>query len=256
MNEIEKSKHNLPVGKGTLTGKLTQASDLSAGLAAAFGSIELPRQFNQLVIFVLDGSGSMTWDGSSGKSKGYEVHQSVIKVLERLKQSKNVASFDTSFIAYAEETVQMFPVRTVKECDLVKDCYNPCEHISLYKQTMLREAIEMAGTQAQTYCQTYSTGITKTLILLLSDGVIHDHAEALQLKEQISVNNQIHFATIFFESPHYEKQYGLAPANVSRKLAQFASSESDHTATVDPEVIRSHMIKSITKVSRIDPQNL
>lgn len=77
-NKIDKSK----------TGKLNLLDINTNALTAALNDLAVPRLFYQLVIFVLDGSGSMTYPGISGNSKGEEVENAVKKVIERLINSK------------------------------------------------------------------------------------------------------------------------------------------------------------------------
>lgn len=249
MSNIEKAKGGIITGGSQSEIKRAQGNHV--GIAAAFAAIELPRQFNQLVIFLLDGSGSMQHAGISGKTKGYEVHQSVIKVLERLQKSRNVASFDVSFIAYAAETVEMFPVRRVKDCDLVNDCFNPCEHIKIDNFTYLTEALQIAREQALAYLKKHEAGHTRVLFLLLSDGAINDDRKALEVKEELKLIDKTHTATIFFKTPYWEDQK-IDLEKLSQLFARFSNSASDHLSTVDPEEIRAHMIKSVTKVSKVD----
>lgn len=236
-SNISKSK----IGQGLMTGAI-----------ASLSSIELPRMFNQLVIFLLDGSGSMTFNGTSGKSKGYEVHQAAINVLQRLKESKNKSSFDVAFWAFANETVEMFPVKSVKDFDLIKDCFNPCEYIKDYTKTYLKEALTHAKDQANDYLNLYKDQNTKVLFIILGDGAINDYAKCFDLKEEISKNSAILFSSILFESPQWAEKFDEEMIEkIKKDFSNLASSKADYMSTVDAEKIRSHMIQSITKVSKI-----
>lgn len=245
-NEDGLSKVNTPLGKTKI------GQGLMKGAIAGLSTIELPRMFNQLVIFLLDGSGSMTFPGKTGKSKGYEVHQAVVNVLERLKESKNKSSFDVAFWAYSNETAEMFPVKSVKEFDLIKDCFNPCEFINDYTNTLLNEALGNAKSKALSYLESYKDQNSKVLIIILGDGAINDYDACFELKEELSSNSSIVFSSILFESPTWEEKFSAAQIKeLQEEFSRLASTKADYMSTVDAEKIRSHMIQSITKISRI-----
>jgi hypothetical protein len=168
--------------------------------------MELPRQFSQLVLFVLDGSNSMTWDGTSGFSKGHEIHQSVVKVLERLQSSKNRASFDVGFWAFANESKEMYPVKQLKDFDLVKDCFNPCEFITEGEATYLSETLQSVEIVVNDYLDKHKDLNRKALIILLSDGELHDYEEVIELKSKFQ-RDLVVFSSIFFESLDWEDIY-------------------------------------------------
>lgn len=249
--ELQKSDKSSLASKSAI-GKSKIGKGLLAGSIASLSTIELPRMFNQLVIFLLDGSGSMTYPGSTGKSKGLEVHQSVVTVLERLKESKNKSSFDVAFRAYANETVEMYPIRSAKEMDLVKDCFNPCEFIKDYSSTKLTQALDLVEIQAREYIQKYKDQNTKVLIIILGDGAISDYKECLTKKDTLLQNPLITFSSILFESPDWsDKMDTDSIERLKDNYSKLASSNADYMSTVDPEKIRGHMIQSITKLSNI-----
>lgn len=249
-NEIEKSNTSLnnptPISKGKF------ASGMMAGLQASLGQVELPRMFNQLVLFILDGSGSMTADGISGKTKGYEVHNSVINVLQRLQESKNKASFDVGFIAFAEDSVEMFPIKKVTNYSLTKDCFNPCEFIKNYKRTNLHASLEKVSELSTDYFNKYKGSNVGVLIIILGDGALHDYQKCFVLKEQLNKNDKITFSSILLETPEWQQKYSKNTIEEIREFFKNLASEgAGYLSTVDPEKIRKHMIQSITKVSKL-----
>jgi uncharacterized protein YegL len=246
----ELEKINDKLGKSS-NGKLDIANGLAAGLAAGLSSIQLPRMFNQLVVFLLDGSGSMTSKGVSGFSKGNEVHQAVVKVMERLVESKNSSSFDVAFWAFSNEDIEMSPIKRVTDFDLTKDCFNPCEFITDKKYTKLHSALEKVEIQVNQYLNKYEGQNRKALIIILCDGEIHDSSETLGLKTKMDKNDLITFSSILFESPDWEEKFGLDFMDkLKRTYSKLASTQADYMSSVDPEKIRSHMINSVTKVSK------
>src|SRR5687768_13124951 len=115
---------------------------VSINVADLLKKIEIPRLFNQLVIFLLDGSGSMTFKGKSGFSKGQEVHQAVLAVLKRLVKSNNKNSFDAAFWAFAKDSNNFYKLKPVVKYNLDNDCFNPCEYVADDSETYLDEALE------------------------------------------------------------------------------------------------------------------
>jgi hypothetical protein len=249
-NQIQKTDKNEII---TSTGKspLDKLNNLNSGLSAALSKMELPRQFSQLVLFVLDGSNSMTWDGASGFSKGQEIHQSVVKVLERLQSSKNKASFDVGFWAFANESKEMYPVKQLKDYNLVKDCFNPCEYISDGGATYLTETFQSVEKVVNDYLEEHKELNRKVLIILLSDGELHDYQEVIEMKSKFQ-SELVVFSSIFFESLDWGDNYeDWEIDEIKENLSNLASEEAYFLSTVDAEQIRKHMIQSVTKISNV-----
>ena len=74
-------KNDINISK---SGKLDLLNINTSALTASLNDLAIPRLFYQLVIFVLDGSGSMTYPGISGNSKGEEVLKFQVLVLLNL----------------------------------------------------------------------------------------------------------------------------------------------------------------------------
>jgi hypothetical protein len=249
-NKIQKiDKTEATTVKGTSV--IHNINAIFAGSAAALSKVELPRQFSQLVLFVLDGSNSMTCEGLSGISKGLEVHESVIKVLERLKESKNKSSFDVGFWAFADESKEMHSVRHLKDYDLIKDCFNPCEFITDGEATYLSETFQSLEKVVNDYLEKHMDINRKVLIILLSDGELHDYEEVIELKTKLQ-SDLVVFSSIFFDSVDCDLQYeGWEKEEIKENLSNLASEDAYFLSTVDPEQIRKHMIQSVTKISKI-----
>jgi hypothetical protein len=250
-NEIQKLNQTLQKQQklgSSLSSKILKNLE---NAVAELDEYELPRMFNQLVIFVLDGSGSMTFNGDSGRSKGQEVHQAVIGVKERLIQSKNKLSFDCAAIAFARDTNIMYGVKNIKEFNLQRDVFNPCEFIVDKGATFIGKALEEAGSIALSYIEKYKEQNTKVLICILGDGAIHDYDEALTYISNKLVNDQIIIASLLFETPEWIKSISETELKQTRNdFNKLASPGYYYPSTIDVETIRAHMIQSITKVSQ------
>jgi Mg-chelatase subunit ChlD len=250
-NEIQKLSGGLQQ-PSTVVQKGKFGSGMMSVFKASLGQLELPRMFNQLVLFILDGSGSMTFNGISGKSKGYEVHLSVVTVLERLLQSKNKASFDVGLIAFGEDAVEMFPVKPATKYNLQTDCFNPCEFIQNYRQTNVLAALKKAETIAEDYLLKHKESNVGVLILVLGDGAIHDFQESYKIKEEMNQLEKVSFSSVLLETPEWGEKYSTSVIEEMREdFRKLASDGASYLSTCDPEHIRKHMIQSITKVSKL-----
>jgi hypothetical protein len=146
----------------------------------------------------------------------------------------------------------MYPIKAVKEYDLVKDCFNPFEFVTDHSSTLLHQSLQNANEQATEYLEKYKGQNTKVLIIILGDGAILDYSKCFSLKESASSNELIIFSSILFESTNWPEGVDMETVNeLKLEFSKLASSQADYMSTVDAEKIRSHMIQSITKISNI-----
>lgn len=243
-----------PQGRGMST---TNRSKLGRGFQkakeAVTGPMELPRLFHQLVIFLLDGSASMTWQGKSGRTKGEELHDSISKVVQRLKESKNSNCFDISCRVYSTEETCILDQVQVRDIDLESYSFNPVDHIEP-EGTYLADSIQAAAEEARQYLKRNSSKKSQVLIILLSDGALHDEEDALEQASQLRAMEGVTLASIFFEtvlSPAVKAKLIGDPNHVCAEVMEaMATEKANFLSTVDPEAVRRHMIRSISKVSK------
>ena len=218
-------------------------------LSTALSNVDLPRTFYQLVVFVLDGSASMGLNGISGKPKGEEIENSVKQTIDRLKKSKNNKSFDVCVWGYANEYIEIMPITTVND---IEDsfCLNPCNYIEKNMATKLAEVMKTVKSQCDDYLNKYKTKNTQALILILSDGAIHDQSATEEVCDSIKEreNNQTTIASTLFESKEWEDDNLQF---LKDNLESLSSGPNFFTSSFNPEEIRKHMIKSISVLSQI-----
>ncbi|MCZ2846186.1 MAG: VWA domain-containing protein [Candidatus Bathyarchaeota archaeon] len=249
-NKLQKSNNGL---KGTGSKKLGLAGVNLGALSKGLSEMTLPRLFYQLVVFVLDGSGSMTFPGKTGKSKGEEVEEAVKEVIRRLKNSKNKNSFDVAFFAYANESVKMVPKISIPEFNIFENL-NPCDYIDFYEQTNLEETLLEVKSLTDDYLKQNKDKNAQALIVILSDGAIHDQEDSEAICREIDTyDNKIKISSILFESKEWKEKYEADDLQFLRNnLENLASGKDFFTSTLDPEQVRKHMIKSISTVSKVD----
>jgi hypothetical protein len=267
--EIQKYNGNL---SNPLLKKLDLTNLNTKAFSDALSSVEIPRLFYQLVIFLIDGSNSMREVTSSGLSKSNEVSNGIKSIVDRLKSSKNANSFDLCFIPFSDDYKDVYSVVNIKDISTTMD-FNSVNFISP-KGTRLAEALFYTENLVSEY---YSKNLQKNcqvLIQILSDGAIHDYNESLKIIEKLKLVNkttiscqylQSHIkegqtwyswdeatGKIDYESPWSMDQVIASEKKISEKFKELATADIFFTSTINPEEIRKHMIKSISTVSKID----
>jgi hypothetical protein len=268
----EIQKHNNG-GKLTLGQKLKQSGLNISTMSDLSKDLVLPRTFYQLVIFMLDGSNSMNSATADGRSKAVRIEESVQTVLSRLKKSKSKESFDLSFIVFSDDFIDVFDgdIKRLIEID-EKHCFNPLKLIPEPKNTKLANAFKYVREKSEQYLEENSDKTAQVLIMLLSDGAIDDYLDTLKEVNEIKKNTQITLACQYLEQYveegskwysynetldelDYEKSWTIDEVKedekrVSDRFKKFSSTDELFITSMDPSLVRDHMIKSITLVSK------
>lgn len=250
--EIQKVDRSLSTKK---TSKLDLSKFNNAALSSALSNIELPRLFHQLVIFILDASHSMTWEGISGKTKGEEIHDQILPIIERLQASKNKNCFDITMIAFSQESKEFIKTKKVTEINTSNFDFNPCSHVGNYK-TEIVESLTIAENTINTYFTNNSSN-SQALVIILSDGALDDQVQALEICHSLKQNNKVTIASYLLEDMNWKNTLSENHLNnFQNNIKSLSSIDANGIhffhSKVDPGEIRNHMIKSISTVSKID----
>jgi hypothetical protein len=250
----EIQKHQINEGSTGIK-KLDLSSINIASLGSALSEVVLPRLYYQLIIFVLDGTGSMTWDGKTGKPKGEEVNEAIHKIIDRLLISKNKNCFDIAAYAFAEEN-QSILKPTLLTNDLKEINFNPTVFFpEKYTYEYLDDTLDIVEKDINEYYHSNKEKNCQALVIILSDGAIKHYNSASEKISNIKLNSKTTISSILFEDIRWENDNDML-IKTKNKLMSFASSGIDgHSffmSDADPEEIRKHMIKSISTVSKID----
>lgn len=238
---------------------VTKKLDLSGinqkSLAGALSKFELPRLFYQLIIFILDASESMTWDGITGIPKGEELSHQLPPIIDRLQKSKNKNCFDISMIAFSQTTNVFLPLSNVTKIDLNELDFNPCNKVDNY-QTYMEESLNIAEDMVNEYFANHHDN-SQAIILILTDGDINDHQNCLEITDRLKKNNRITISSCLFEDKNWNdtldsNSLEQIKSNVKTLASSSASGESYFVSKIDPEEIRKHMQKSISTTSNTD----
>lgn len=247
-------KHNNNIGKPT-SKKLDLTNLNTKAFGDALSNVQIPRLFYQLVVFILDASDSMTWEGITGKSKGEEIHEQIVPIIKRLQISKNKNCFDINMYAFSNESKEFLEMKNVTEIDADNFNFNPCVYVDNY-QTRILQTIQDVELKVQSYLTKYENN-GQALIMILSDGDLNDYRESFELCRKLKTNKKITIASYLLEDKNWreslpESKLEEFQENI-KKLSSIDSNDIHFFhSKVDPEEIRKHMIKSISTVSKID----
>jgi uncharacterized protein YegL len=221
----------------------------------ALSFFEIPRLFYQLVVFILDASQSMTWEGISGKSKGEEIHEQIIPIIKRLQASKNKNCFDVSMVAFSQNTKEFISCEKVTDIKADVFDFNPCNHVVNFK-TEIMESLTITEKRIDSYFKNNNSN-SQALIIILSDGALDDQENALEICNRLKMNKKITIASYLLEDKNWKNSLSgneliLLQENIKSLSSKDSEGLNFFQSKVDSEEIRKHMIKSISTVSNID----
>ena len=161
--------------------KLDLSTINSGALSASLSELSIPRLFYQLVIFVIDGTGSMTWEGKTGKSKGLEVNETITKILERLYNSKNKNSFDVAVYGFAENHKTILDITQLTNIDYKHFDFNPTSYFTDgYMYEYLDDTLDIVIDSSFKYLDVNKDQNSQSLVIMLNDGAIKHFDTALE----------------------------------------------------------------------------
>jgi uncharacterized protein YegL len=149
------------------------------------GSIDTPKQFYQLGILVVDGSGSMTGASSGNISKAQATNNSVRELFTRFKASRVKKNFAFSVVTFdGSASVRLQPMDVGPALDDNGD-YNPL--IGHGGGTNIYAALECAGKIADDFiAQAQPDGVNHSaVILVMSDGGCSSPARTREVATRI-----------------------------------------------------------------------
>ena len=252
--EIQKSNKNGVTR--SKTGKIDFATFNMDSFAKTMAVTTLPRLFYQLVVFVLDASESMTWEGVSGESKGKEIHNQIGPIIKKLVGSKNANSFDVSMYAFSQTHKEFVSMQTPNSIDIENFNFNPCNYVGNH-QTYAEPVFLEAEEKINNYLLENKDKNSQAMIVFLGDGDIYDYSKVIDICDRLKSNNKITILSYLMEDRSWSEELEKEKLDRLRNNIKNMSSKDNNglnffESKVDPEEIRKHMIKSISTVSKID----
>lgn len=273
----DKGNSNLPVHspeKGGALKKFAKLQGTMKNLKASLRTNEVvPRIYNQLVLFILDGSRSMESLSINGISKAQDIHNNVKLVLDRLRKSKNKTSFDIGMIAFSDECKEVFGIKELKDIS-ENQSFNSIELLENPGGTQFLPALLEAEKLIDQYFFSIDNDLPRNaLLLLMTDGVMDDFQLSLEKIEELKMKNNVTVSVVYLDKEIGEdnkwyswnektgvhdktQEWSIEEVRKWRdrriaKLKMYASNESYYMTTMDAEGVRNHMIKSISDTSHL-----
>lgn len=268
----ELAKGNIPVSNQGTKGKLESLNDNIKKVQAGLAKTKIPRSFYQLVIFVIDGSKSMRRNSINKISKAADIESQIKAIIARLKKSKDSSSFDIANIVFSDSFIDCFKITEVE--NIKENCvFNPVKLIENPGGTYLEEALLHSKELIYEYFNRNQGKLTKALILLMTDGMLDDYEDSLTIAREIVEMEGVTLSVSYLEDLveddskwysgnertgeiNYDDSWTVDEvrteiASVREKLKSFASTIEHFSSSANPESVRSHMIKSISLVSKL-----
>jgi uncharacterized protein YegL len=149
------------------------------------GTIDTPKQFYQLGVLVMDGSGSMNGSSAGNISKAQATNNSVRELLTRFKASRVKKNFAFAVVTFDDSVgVRLQPTDVGPGLDDNGD-YNPL--VGHGGGTRIYSALEKAGQIADDFiAQAQAGGVNHSaVILVMSDGCCSSPAKTREIADRI-----------------------------------------------------------------------
>lgn len=173
------------------------------------GKVDAPRLFVQLGILVLDGSGSMSFNGNTGITKAQEVNQATVELFTRFKNSRVKKNFCFSVVTFDQQAKVHTDITDATQIDNTPGRYDPT--IGHNGGTDIGNALILAAQQATKFLkEAPKDGVPHSVVILvMSDGLCHNPERTLQIAEKLKGHSQVKVATSFFTTIGESDQGGV-----------------------------------------------
>jgi len=213
----------------------------------AIGKVETPRQWAQLGLLVVDGSGSMTDPAAGNISKAQATNHAIRELFTRMKVSRVAKNFVFSIITFDDRPlVRLRPTAVNASLDENAD-YNPLKGHG--GGTKIFAALEQAEQITNSFLlQAPAGGVPHSvLILLMSDGCCSDSTQTRAVAERIKNGphgTQVKICSTLFASVGNPDPAGEA---LLRDIAN--DPILGYKTVYDGETLRSFFEKSLSAAS-------
>lgn len=196
--------------------------------------IEEQKQFEQLGILILDGSGSMDENGETGQKKAEEVNKVTKDVILTLQKSSMRNNFFLSILTYDDKVSLREEPTLVAEIDSTND-YNPL--IGHGGQTAIGDALDEGFNVAKEFLDNQTDYPRSVIIILMSDGMCNCGKEPEYVVNEIKKSEK----GITIYSVGYGKSDGIDELTLNNIVIK-----GEYLQEGDPEEIRNFFTKTLT----------
>ncbi|MFY0602170.1 MAG: VWA domain-containing protein [Cyclobacteriaceae bacterium] len=213
------------------------------------GIVETPKQFHQLGILVLDGSGSMQEQAQGGLTKANAVNDAVRELFTRFKVSRVKQNFSFAVVAF-DNTATLVTAPT--EAAAIDDNGNYDPLSVKGGGTCIFEGLELSEKMANDFLENETDGgvYHSVVILVMTDGMCFDPSKTTSSAENIkngSNGGKITICTTYFG------KIGESNAPAKELLKKVATDPvMGFKEVYDAETLRSFFEKSISAASGVN----
>ncbi len=209
------------------------------------GGVKLPRVFNQLGIFVLDGSGSMTENAAGNATKAKHVESACLDLFNRMNASRVKQNFSFACVKFDNTPTTVLSPTQFDFNTLMNTNFDPLDGKG--GQTYINLALEQAKAVAEDFLNstTEESVPHKVLILLLSDGMCFEPDKTLNISSDIKSNPKIEIASVYFGT------VGGNDVNAQNLMKEVASDTTRYTTVYDGDALRNFFERSVSQSAGI-----
>lgn len=209
------------------------------------GRIETPRQFAQLFVPLLDGSGSMGELAAGNVTKAQATNSAIRGLLTRMKVSRVAPNFDCGLITFDTAPTVVVPVQKLANVDDNGD-YDPLRGHG--GGTHIFAALEAAEQMlADFFSSASADGVPhQAVVIVMSDGCCSDPTRTRQVADRIKAayGGRVFIACTLFGT------VGQIDAAGEQLLREIATDPVRYFKTVyDAETLRKFMFASVSAAS-------
>ena len=199
------------------------------------------RQFSQLGILCLDGSGSMDTKGDGGVTLAESVNLSVREFFGFFKTSRKASNFSIAVVTFDDTAKLHTDVTELANVDDFAN-YNPLNGHG--GGTNIGEALNLAGEIAEQFLAEQSEVPRSVSIVVMSDGECGSPDSTKQIADRLKQNDKIQICSTLFTA---KGNVGSDEANRAKNILQYiASTPSLYKTTYSESDLRKFFIASMT----------
>ncbi|MDO5968877.1 VWA domain-containing protein [Flavivirga aquimarina] len=199
-----------------------------------------PKTFDQLGVFVLDGSYSMNDLTTENIAKKDAVNKAIRQLLSKFKDSRSAKNFSFAVVLFDDKATLKLDTTALLNIDSKLD-FDPTKgHNS---NTKVYTGLAKAKTLAEKFLEENEQGnIPKSVVIvLLSDGECHNPETTISTAVEIKKSERIRICTTFFS--------GLEKTNAEAEILMrnIASDGKSFEKTYDVNTLRAFFENSLSK---------
>lgn len=207
------------------------------------GKVSVPRNFHQLGVLILDGSGSMSWPGNGNLTKADEVNIAVRDLLTRFKISRVKNNFSFAVVTFDTQAKLHTPATEASVIDDNED-YNPLPGHG--QGTNIGAALQQGWQIAEAFLNSAPVGGVKhsAALLILSDGECQYPQQTIKLVNQLKGDARVTICAALFNKRGESDTVGR---QMLRDIV--TNPVLDFKDVYDAETLRSFFEKSLSRAS-------